>query len=353
MTNETRKEPKKQPKMQPVKQQGIEIGLNAAIVALEQAEPMILTVPGAQAGKTRGNKADAEKAGPDQKQMAGKDSLPFGPFDPVKHRTMEMGVRGFVEAQTGLKVGYIEQLYTFGDRGRGRLMEEGEMHVVSIGYLALTRMGDHAPLSAFWRSWYRAFPWEDWRRGAPEIIEREIVPRLKRWAASEASKRTPIDPVDRINICFGVGGAGWDEEKVLDRYELLYEAGLVFEARRDGRAAALALGDLPRLGEPMILDHRRILATAMSRMRAKIKYRPVIFDMMPASFTLLQLQQSVEAISGNLLHKQNFRRLVEQGGLVVATGKVSSETGGRPAKLYRFRKEVLLERRTAGIRVRT
>ena len=133
----------------------------------------------------------------------------------------------------------------------------------------------------------------------------------------------------------------------------LYEAGLVFEARRDGRAVALALGDLPRLGEPMILDHRRILATAMSRMRAKIKYRPVIFDMMPASFTLLQLQQSVEAISGNLLHKQNFRRLVEQGGLVVATGKVSSETGGRPAKLYRFRKEVLLERRTAGIRVRT
>lgn len=329
-------------------QPGIEIGLNAAIVALEQAEPMILTVPGAQSKKNSANQSKAKK-----RTARGEDGLPFGPFDPARHRTMEMGVRGFVEAQTGLKVGYIEQLYTFGDRGRGHLQDSGELHVVSIGYLALTRMGDHAPQSAFWRSWYRAFPWEDWRRGAPEIIEKEIVPRLQRWAASEASKRAAIDPVDRINICFGVGGAGWDEEKVLDRYELLYEAGLVFEAKRDGRAGALGFDDLPRLGEPMILDHRRILATAMSRMRAKIKYRPVIFDMMPASFTLLQLQQSVEAITGNLLHKQNFRRLVEQAGLVVATGKVSSQTGGRPAKLYRFRREVLLERRTAGIRVRT
>ncbi len=344
---------------QPVEHQGIEIGLNAAIVALEQNEPMILTVPGAPAkedhavGASDEDEATVTKPGSQHKPGQGKDGLPFGPFDPLKHRTMEMGVRGFVEMQTGLKVGYIEQLYSFGDRGRGRLREEGEMHVVSIGYLALTRMGDHAPLSAYWRSWYRAFPWEDWRRGAPEIIESEIVPRLKRWASSAPSKRAQIEAVNRINICFGVGGAGWDEEKVLDRYELLYEAGLVFEAGRDGRAAALALDDLPRLGEPMILDHRRILATAMSRMRAKIKYRPVIFDLMPASFTLLQLQQSVEAISGNLLHKQNFRRLVEQGGLVVATGKVSSETGGRPAKLYRFRREVLLERRTAGIRVRT
>lgn len=102
-----------------------------------------------------------------------------------------------------------------------------------------------------------------------------------------------------------------------------------------------------------MVDHRRILATAMSRMRAKIKYRPVIFDLMPANFTLLQLQRSVEGISGGVLHKQNFRRLVEGAGLVVATGKLSSEMGGRPAKLFRFRPEVLLERRTAGVRVRT
>jgi hypothetical protein len=284
----------------------------------------------------------------------GQYGLPFGRFDPLTHRTMEIGVRGFVEEQTGLKFGYIEQLYTFGDRGRVAPRVSGEMHVVSIGYLALTRMGEEKLVSARWRNWYKAFPWEDWRKGKPEIIEAAIVPGLLRWAQSGQAKLRAgsVAPVDRVNICFGEGGVEWDDEKVLDRYELLYEAGLVFEAQRDGRKAATGTGDIPWLGEPMILDHRRILATAMSRMRAKIKYRPVIFDLMPMSFTLLQLQQAAEAISGSLLHKQNFRRLVEQGGLVVATGKMSGETGGRPAKLYRFRKEVLLERRTAGIRVR-
>lgn len=313
----------------------IEIGLNAAIVSLEETDPHILTV-----------------LGNDENH----DGLPFGPFDPLVHRTMEIGVRGFVREQTGLDVSYVEQLYTFGDRGRVDALQSGELHVVSIGYLALTRKIDHdmnsAQTGAVWRNWYRSFPWEDWRNGSPEIIEMELVPRLMKWAKNRSTTALQRRAVERVNICFGVSGSVFDEEKVLDRYELLYEAGLLFEAKRDGREAALDWDDVPKLGEPMILDHRRIVATAMSRIRAKIKYRPVIFDLMPENFTLLELQQSVEGISGNLLHKQNFRRLVENGGLVVPTGKMTSQTGGRPAKLFRFRKEVLLERRTAGVRVR-
>lgn len=312
---------------------GVEIGLNAAIVALDDNEPMIITV------------ADEDHRSP--------VSLPFGQFNPLLHRTMEMGVREFVRQQTGITVGYIEQLYTFGDRGRAAaVLEADEMHVVSIGYLALTRMSDEEPLGAFWRRWYSVFPWEDWRQGAPEIIEREILPRLKQWTLLFEAGMLRRSAIDRLNICFGIGGAHWDEEKVLDRYELLYEAGLMPEAKRDGRVAAEVWADLPVLGVAFLYDHRRILATAMSRMRAKIKYRPVIFDLMPQSFTLFDLQRSVEAISGNLLHKQNFRRLVEKGGLVEATGEMTSDTGGRPAKIFRFRKEVLLERRTAGVRVR-
>ena len=103
----------------------------------------------------------------------------------------------------------------------------------------------------------------------------------------------------------------------------------------------------------MAFDHRRILATAMGRLRGKLKYRPVVFELLPPEFTLLDLQKTVEAISGTLLHKQNFRRLVEQGGLVETTGNVSTETGGRPAKLYRFRREVVLERPAPGLRVKS
>ena len=103
----------------------------------------------------------------------------------------------------------------------------------------------------------------------------------------------------------------------------------------------------------MAFDHRRILATAMGRLRGKLKYRPVVFELLPPEFTLLDLQKTVEAISGTLLHKQNFRRLVEQGGLVETTGNVSTDTGGRPAKLYRFRREVVLERPAPGLRVKS
>jgi hypothetical protein len=100
----------------------------------------------------------------------------------------------------------------------------------------------------------------------------------------------------------------------------------------------------------MRMDHRRILATAIARLRGKLKYRPVVFELMAAEFTLTEIQRTVEAISGRHLHKQNFRRLVETAALVEPTGEMSTATGGRPAALYRFRREVAQERPSAGLR---
>jgi hypothetical protein len=312
----------------------IEIGLTAAIVAIEGNEPLILTASGSEGDKLAG--------------------LPFGPFDAVSHRTFEIGLRAWVEEQAGLRLGYVEQLYTFGDRGRHT--QAGDTHVASIGYLALTRPADNAARApgATFEPWYRFFPWEDWREAKPDIIERGIFPELNRWAEqSEAPETTrALGRKDRVRLYFGTEGAHWDEERVLDRYELLYEAGLVEESRRDGRPAALARKSLPALGVSMRFDHRRIFATAMGRLRAKLKYRPVVFELLPDEFTLTELQHTVEAISGRHLHKQNFRRLVEAGALVEPTGVMSTQTGGRPAALFRFRREVLQERPAPGLRVR-
>jgi hypothetical protein len=311
----------------------IELGLNAAIVTVREGQPHILVVRPGIAGS------------------GAWDALPFGLFAPRAHRTLEIGLREWVKRQTGLELGYVEQLYTFGDRGRHT--EPGGQHMLSVGYLALTRetddelLGSHSP-------WYAYFPWEDWRKGKPEILSREIEPRLMEWAARPPLRDEPVRALrrpERLRISFGIDG-GWDEERVLERYELLYEAGLVPEARLDGRPAAEQWADLPELGRPMAFDHRRILATALGRLRGKLKYRPVVFELLPPEFTLYDLQKSVEAISGTLLHKQNFRRLVEQGGLVEATGSVSTATGGRPARLYRFRREVVLERPAPGLRVK-
>jgi len=315
---------------------GVEIGLNAAIVAVTDNEPVVLVI-----------RSETDKAG-------ATDGLPFGTFSPLQHRTFEGGLRAWVHRQTGLELGYAEQLYTFGDRGRHAQPGDVGPHVVSIGYLALTQTRPTVDLQqGSWRSWYHYFPWEDWRRGRPEILETTIEPKLREWvAAQRGSTSQPISRQERVRICFALEGAAWDEEKVLDRYELLYEAGLVDEAARDGREAARQWTDRPRLGVPMHFDHRRILATAIGRVRAKIKYRPVIFELMPDDFTLFELQRTVEAILGPHLHKQNFRRLVEGAGLVEPTGEVKMRTGGRPAKLYRFRREVLLERPAPGVRVK-
>lgn len=89
----------------------------------------------------------------------------------------------------------------------------------------------------------------------------------------------------------------------------------------------------------MISDHRRILATGLGRLRGKLRYRPVAFELTPAEFTLSELQRVVESVAGVALHKQNFRRGVERTGLVEGLGRQDSDTGGRPAELFRFRRD--------------
>src|SRR6187431_1840028 len=224
----------------------IELGLNAAIVTVREQQPHILVVRPGIAG------------------TGAWDALPFGPFAPRAHRTLEIGLREWVKRQTGLELGYVEQLYTFGDRGRHA--EPGGQHTLSVGYLALTR-GTEELMGSHWSPWYAYFPWEDWRLGKPEILTNEIEPRLKDWAMRKPADDAPARPLrraERLRVCFGDGGS-FDEEKVLERYELLYEAGLVAEAARDGRSAARQWVGLPEIGRPMAFDHRRILATAMSR----------------------------------------------------------------------------------------
>lgn len=283
---------------------GVRIGLSAVVFALLGDQAQVLTVQ------------------PEDQAPA----LPFGPFDPGRDRTFELALRAFVTQQTGLRLGFVEQLYTFGDLGRVSPQPTPgpvQPREVSVGYLALTQEAAPPTLQAArWRPIADIFPWEDRRRPAGD--SRILIDRLSDWAGGDATR------LIRIETLFGLGHHRWDESRVLDRYELLYEAGLVDEAARDG-------GLRPPIDAPglaMASDHRRILATGLGRLRAKLKYRPVLFDLTPQTFTLSQLQTAAEAVSGLTLHKQNFRRGVERTGLVQPTGQISTGTGGRPAELY-------------------
>jgi len=324
------------------------IGLNAVIVAVTEETPRILTVKRAE-HSLAGDLKRTSNSFPAESHYA----IPFGPFDPSSDRTLELGLRRWVREQTGLELGYVEQLYTFGDRNRDPSECTGGPRVVSVAYLALVREGKPSGTAgADWQEWYMFFPWEDWRAGRPEVIGKHIASALNQWVNAAADPRIRQERRERCDIYFGLGGAPWVPERVLDRYELIYEVDLAVEALRD-RSPRIPGRDLPawtqRLGKPMALDHRRILATALGRLRGKLKYRPVVFELLPSAFTLFQLQRVVEALAGVRLHKQNLRRLVETGGLVEGTAQFDQRTGGRPAELFRFRRSVLRERPAPGV----
>jgi hypothetical protein len=320
----------------------LNVDLSAVIVAVTGDEPKVLAI---------------HSDDPDVP-----DALPSGRLE-SQHRTLEAGLRSWVQRQTGLTLGYVEQLYTFGDSNRiggGGRSAEGRVlsRILSVGYLALVREArvdvmNSETINAVWRDWYRYFPWEDWRGGKPAILAR-LEQALKRWVAAARQREEKRLREERVRIAFGQRDIVWSDERVLERYELLYEVGLVPESHRDSGDGPLpwaASRDAITEGEIMLADHRRVLATAIARLRGKIKYRPVVFELMPPSFRFLQLQRAVEALAGLRLHKSNFRRLVESQGLVEETGEVEAGTGGRPARLLRFRREVRLDRPVPGLRL--
>ena len=93
--------------------------------------------------------------------------LPSGPFE-QGHRSLQTGLRAWVEEQTRHPLGYVEQLYTFADRDR--IDGATARHTVSISYLGLTREDKASdPQRTGWRNWYDYFPWEDHRAGTPEV----------------------------------------------------------------------------------------------------------------------------------------------------------------------------------------
>lgn len=216
--------------------------------------------------------------------------------------------------------------------------------MLSVAYLALAPEEQPAA-GAEWLLAYELFPWEDHRLGPPAVIGETLAPALLAWAAAAPDGLERADRTERAQIAFGLGPAQWDEVRVLERYELLYEAALVAEHHTDrGRRPP---GGLP--GRPLAHDHRRIAATALQRIRGKLGYRPVVFELLPDEFTLLALQRVAEALAGVRFHKQNFRRTVERAGLVEGTGRHDTHTGGRPAELFRFRRAVLRERPRPGV----
>ena len=199
----------------------IVIGLSAVVLTVRDGDGVVLTV---------------RPQDPATRAPSPLSGLPFGPFDPDGRRTFELALRAFVAEQTRFDLGYVEQLYTFGDKGRDAPLADvgaGAARVISVGYLALTNEAvDTAAPDTAWTPWARFFPWEDWRRGRPALIDAAVAPALAAWTEGDRTSRLSL----RARLLFALDGAPWNEERVLERYELLYEAGLAPGSRARPRA---------------------------------------------------------------------------------------------------------------------
>jgi len=313
----------------------IRVGLTAVVLSVHQDQPVVLTAP---------IQPDGSTATPDHQTAVTR--LPAGRFSPKGQASLESELRDVVLNAAGMELGYIEQLLTnYDPSGEAEgSKSDRELPQLSVSYMALTR-ADTTPLApgAKWLDCYELLPWEDFRGGRPNVLAGQILPGLQDWAsdgevdiANAPDGEAPMSRSERVAVSFGLSGRTWDDQRVVDRFDLLLEAGLINR-----------LGPLPLGASDM-----RLVAAGLGRLRAKTRYRPVVFELLPPEFTLFELQRAVEAVLGPTLHKQNFRRLVEGTGLVEPTGDVRNNTGGRPAKTYRFRREVLLERPAPGVHVR-
>lgn len=314
----------------------IAIDLGAVIVAVEGDIPHLLVCDGGD----------------------GPAAIPTTPFDPTRHRTLDEGARSCV-AQAGAVIGLLEALETFGDRFRDPAELSGAARALCIAHLALGRTNGAAAAPGFaWLPLYELLPWEDWRDGPPAILP-GIRDALGAWIEAAPDPDVAAVRRERARVAFGRTDAEWNPAETVERWFLLNECELVAEARRDGweraRQAARVLGVEPAgappqggLGVAMALDHRRLVATALGRWRRRLRHRPAVFSAMPQAFTLLHLQQVVEALAGLRLHKQNFRRLALEGGLLEPTSRTETRTGGRPAALYRWRRDILRPWRAGG-----
>ena len=176
----------------------VKVELSAVILALDvggrAAVPVVLTPEG----------------------DAGRD-LPTAAFDPDRHRTLQTALRDWVAETTGLDLGYVEQLYTFGDPIRSAGPPGQAAHTVSIGYLAL--VGPEAAAGPDWTRWDRWFPWEDRRHGAPPVVAEAILPRLDAFApelivVSAGFDAHRADPLASLEL--GIDDFAWITSRICD-----------------------------------------------------------------------------------------------------------------------------------------
>ena len=309
---------------------GFAVELAACLLSVEGDEPVVLIDEGS----------------------TGEARFPSVAFDPGAHESLDLGVRDWLLDNTGLELGKLEQVHTARRSGAGSGIGE-PCSALSIGFLGLVPPQQRSLVTrGTWRRCLDFMPWEDRRRRGGltghERVGQFLLSRLH--ASTLAGEQSLERQSRRIRSAFGLDSTPWDEAATLERCALVQNL-TPYASEPSGLAFIEGMTLETVLPPRMVADHLQILASAIGRLRTRLRVRPIAVDLVPPVFTLLDLQRSAEAILGPSLHKQNFRRYVEGAGVIEATGTMRQQTGGRPAQLFRFRREGMSERRLVSRRL--
>jgi 8-oxo-dGTP diphosphatase len=186
------------------------------------------------------------------------------------------------------------------------------------------------------------------------LIQRDLVPFAGNWAlpggfvrveetldeaaARELREETGLHDIF-LEQLYTFGAVDRDaRERIVTvaYYALVNLTGHTVQASTDARSAAwFSVNDLPKLA----FDHRKILDVALERLRGKVRYQPIGFELLPEKFTLRQLQHLYEIILDRPLDKRNFRKKVLSMGIIKETNEIETDVAHRAARLFRFDKK--------------
>lgn len=156
---------------------------------------------------------------------------------------------------------------------------------------------------------------------------------LEQLATFGAVARDPRMRVISVAYCALVDAKRFDVANARPQESSIGRVAVPWDGEKGGRADVYDVEGRPM---PLAFDHEDILGLAIKRLRGKLDYSPIGFQLLPDRFTLLDLQGVHETVLGRELNKDSFRRRMLASGDLVATGEMQSGVGHRPAELYRF-----------------
>ncbi|MAR11931.1 MAG: NUDIX hydrolase [Blastopirellula sp.] len=183
------------------------------------------------------------------------------------------------------------------------------------------------------------------------LIQRAIEPHAGCWAlpggfvemgeSLEAAARRELQEETSLDISYleqlytfgGVDRDPRDRVVTVAYYALVKRLDHVARASSDARQVGwFPVNDLP----PLAFDHEVIMAAAHERLRGKVRYQPIGFELLPTKFTLRQLQHVYETILDRALDKRNFRKKILSMDLLIELDETEQGVAHRAARLYRF-----------------